>query len=117
MTGRARVTGANWMHPAIKVFDKTFGTINQRHRYKPNGIVDTVCAVGFEPNPHHTEILKKLQSSYDLCDWKIKIFTNTAAAHCYGMATFFSDKNTEWREWGGSIVFSKIAKEPVGVAK
>ena len=95
----------------LPIFTQYFGNIEDRQQKS------VVCAIGFEPNPHHTEILKKLQSSYDLCDWKIKIFTNTAAAHCYGMATFFSDKNTEWREWGSSIVFSKIAKEPVGVAK
>ena len=96
----------------LPLFDQYFGNIQIRTQ-KP-GIV---CAVGFEPNPHHTKILQNIQSVYNKCEWKTKIFTTTAAAHCYGMARFFTDNNTAMNEWGGSILKSKIANNSAGVAK
>ena len=95
----------------LPIFDKYFGDPGVRQEK------GTVCAIGFEPNSHHTSILQKIQSAYNLCDWKVKLFTETAAAHSYGLATYYSDHNSDWREWGGSIVHSKIAKHPAGVAK
>ena len=95
----------------LPLFEQYFG--DAQIRQKPG----VVCAVGFEPNPHHTQILQSIQSAYTKCDWKIKIFTTTAVAHCYGVATFFTDNNTEMNEWGGSILKSKIANESAGVAK
>ena len=35
--------------PFVNVFDKEFGTVEARKK--------SVCAVGFEPNPHHTKRL------------------------------------------------------------
>ena len=96
----------------MPLFDQYFGDIQIRTQ-KP-GIV---CAVGFEPNPHHTKILQNIQSVYNKCEWKTKIFTTTAAAHCYGMARFFTDNNTAMNEWGGTILKSKIANNSAGVAK
>ena len=44
--------------PFIRLFEDYFG--NMTHRRQQNNhwaAADTVCAVGFEPNPHHTKIL------------------------------------------------------------
>jgi len=96
----------------LPLFDQYFGDTQIRNQ-KPG----VVCAVGFEPNPRHTKILQNIQSVYNKCEWKTKIFTTTAAAHCYGMARFFTDNNTAMNEWGGSILKSKIANNSAGVAK
>ena len=36
-----------------------------------------VCAVGWEPNPAHTELLKKLEKSYNDCGFRTIIHTET----------------------------------------
>ena len=36
--------------PFLTIFDKEFGPVDERRT--------SVCAVGFEPNPHHTKRLK-----------------------------------------------------------
>ena len=41
--------------PFIKLFKEGFGSIQERRKHP--GVTDTVCAVGFEPNPHHVKIL------------------------------------------------------------
>ena len=43
--------------PFLKLFDKYFGSLSKRRQHQPQ-MADTVCAVGFEPNPHHTKILR-----------------------------------------------------------
>lgn len=77
----------------------------------------SVCSVGFEPNPRHVKTLQKLQSSYENCGWKTVFHTTTAAAHSYGLATFFSDQNEDNFEWAGSILESKNANHPSGITK
>lgn len=92
----------------LPIFDKYFGDENSRQ---------SVCAIGFEPNPKHTKCLKDLENSYEKCGWKTKFHTNTAAAHSYGLATFYSDRDEKNYEWGASIVKSKKAIKPIGTAK
>ena len=30
-----------------------------------------VCAVGWEPNPAHTPVLKRVEDAYNRCGWKV----------------------------------------------
>ena len=32
-----------------------------------------VCAVGWEPNPAHTQVLVRLEEAYNKCGWKVMI--------------------------------------------
>ena len=97
----------------MPIFDKYFGHIDSRHLSGSS----TVCAVGFEPNPKHSKILKDLQNSYKKCGWKAKFYTETAASHSNGNATLYTDANEVMLEWGASIIKSKVAKKPVGVVQ
>merc|ERR1712020_527624 len=68
-------------------------------------------------NPKHTKWLKDLERAYGKCGWKAKFHTNTAVAHSYGLATFYSDRDEKNFEWGASIIKSKKATKPIGVAR
>lgn len=92
----------------LPIFNKYFGDSES---------VPTVCSVGFEPNPRHVKTLQEIQTAYQKCGWKTVFHTSTAAAHSYGLATFFSDNKVAYNEWGGSIVQSRKAKHPSGFAK
>ena len=93
----------------LPTFDKYFGNANSRQ--------NLVCAIGFEPNPHHTTVLKSLQYAYENCGWKTTFHTTTAVAHSDGAVTFYTDENEKYFEWGGSIIESRVAKKPVGVTR
>lgn len=97
----------------LPIFKEYFGEENSRQI----GGEHSVCAVGFEPNPKHSKWLKDLQNAYRKCGWKTKFHTKTAVAHSYGLATFYTDTDVDNYEWGASIVKSKKAFRPVGVAK
>ena len=36
-----------------------------------------VCAVGWEPNPTHTDHLKGIETAYNKCGWRVIINTAT----------------------------------------
>ena len=97
------------------IFNKNFGTIKERRKaYKENGRV--VCAIGFEPNSHHTSYLKEIESSYNRCNWKVKFLTESAASNHDGVTRFYTDEAYGNMEWGGGILPPKvinIAKEVV----
>jgi hypothetical protein len=95
----------------LTIFEEFFGPADTRH------LSGSVCAIGIEPNPHHTKVLESIQSAYQNCGWKAKFHTTTAASHSYGLATFYSDENLINQEWGGSILKSRVAKKPAGVTK
>ncbi len=95
----------------LSIFDKYFGDADLRH------LPGSVCVIGFEPNPKHAKGLTDLEKAYLKCGWKIRMHTTTAAAHSYGLATFYTDQTEDFYEWGGSIVESKIANQPGGVTK
>jgi len=95
--------------PFLTIFDRFFGEeLDER---------PVVCAIGFEPNPRHAQLLEAIESAYEKCGWKVKFFTKTAASHSYGLATFYTDEEETKNEWGGSILESKVAKKPAGVTK
>jgi len=93
----------------LPTFETYFGDTNARQNY--------VCAIGFEPNPHHTTVLNSLQKAYDKCGWKVMFYTETAVAHSSGQVMYFTDQNEKYFEWGGSIIQSRVAKKPVGVTR
>jgi len=55
----------------LPIFDKYFGPKESRLR------VGAVCAVGWEPNPAHTQVLVGLEEAYNKCGWKVKIHRET----------------------------------------
>lgn len=84
--------------PVLEIYDEIFG--KDRHKRTD------VCAVGFEPNVHHTQYLKALEDSYTAKGWRVKIFTETAASTEDGTAEFFFDTwaTPEQHEWGASLI-------------
>ena len=85
--------------PVLKVFDDHFGPVEYKGRRQ-----DTVCAVGFEPNPRHTPVLKTIEEAHKSCGWRTTFYTEVAASHDYGSIDFLSDNDLGNKEWGGSIV-------------
>ena len=81
------------------VFDKYYGKPEINGNRK-----ETVCAVGFEPNPRHAATLKDIEQSHKACGWRTHFYTKTAAAHDYGTVDFMTDNELKKMEWGGSIV-------------
>ena len=58
----------------LNIFSRHFGA-----RWL-GGDKSAVCAVGWEPNPLHTEHLVGLQTAYRRCGWRVKIHTETGVA-------------------------------------
>ena len=94
---------------ALSIYDALFKSIEYRKKENHSG-GKRVCAVGFEPNPAHTKYLEEVETSYNKCGYKIKFFTETAASHRNGEATFYSDENFKKLEWGGSILSPDVKK-------
>ena len=49
--------------PFVQLFKEGFGSIQERRKHPE--VTDTVCAVGFEPNPHHVKILSGNKTTYN----------------------------------------------------
>ena len=89
------------------IFNKNFGSIEQRRKaYSENGQI--VCAVGFEPNHHHTQYLKEVESSYNNCGWRVLFLTESAVSDRNGTTKFYTDQAYKNMEWGGGILPPKI---------
>merc|ERR1719300_1932027 len=58
---------------ALPIFEKYFGPPSSRD-------FKSVCAVGFEPNPDHTQHLVNLEDAYHKCGWKVLIHKETGVA-------------------------------------
>ena len=92
------------------IFNSQFGPIEERALDRK-----IICAVGFEPNPHHTEYLKQVESSYKKCGWNVRFFTQSAVSDHNGITQFYSDEAYDYLEWGGGILapdVNNIAIEP-----
>jgi len=50
----------------LPIFDKFFGQEGERN-------LTTICAVGFEPNIIHNEVLHRLEEQYQACGWRVYI--------------------------------------------
>ena len=97
------------------IFNKYFGSIEERRKAYAENNGKIVCAVGFEPNSHHTKYLKEVESSYNKCGWNVKFFTQSAVSDHNGMTQFYSDDDVNNLEWGGGILapdINNIAIEP-----
>lgn len=82
-----------------KMFDYAYGTdLDVRRR--------SVCALGFEPNPHNTRELLSLEAEHDAHGWRTRFLTETAASIEDGTAPFYTDeKAPKWaHEWASSLV-------------
>ena len=90
----------------LSVFDSYFGPVASDGRRN-----ETICAVGFEPNPRHTPKLKAVEDAHRACGWRTFFYTEVAAAHDYGFIEFLSDNDMGHREWGGSIIAEQRSHE------
>jgi len=84
-----------------KIFDTYFGPIEDRENENNSEII---FAVGLEPNPHHSKYLKRVESRYNKCGWRVKFFTETAASDTNGGSHFSTDDDSKNLEWGGGIL-------------
>ena len=98
-----------YVHP---IFDSMFGNITERLKSSPDG-GHMICAIGFEPNSHHTSYLKEVETSYQKCGWRVNILTQTAASDRKGTSRFYSDQAYKNMEWGGGILSPNINKVAV----
>ena len=92
--------------PVLPIYDRLFG--------KDRSASTSMCAIGFEANPHHTDKLQRLEAAYQAKGWRIKIFTETALATQDGTAKFYFDTlaKAERHEWGASMIaWQKDMKE------
>ena len=99
-----------------KIFNANFGNIKER-RIAGLQRSRVVCAVGIEPNSHHTLYLKRIEKGYNKCGWKVKFLTETAVSDHSGQSRFFTDEAYEYMEWGGGILPPSINSASVEVVK
>ena len=92
------------IHP---IFDKEYGNIQVRRDFDKQR---RICAIGFEPNAHHTNYLKRIEKSYNKCGWRVTFMTETAVSNRRGETVFYTDKDFENLEWGGGILPPSINK-------
>jgi len=78
------------------VFDRFFGNPNTRDN-------NTICAVGWEPNPVFTEELIMLEEAYRKCGWQVLIHKETGVASRNSTAGFSQIDNNPMR-WAGRLV-------------
>ena len=83
------------------IFNSHFGTAEERQSAFGGR---EVCAVGFEPNSHHTQYLQEVESSYNKCGWRVKFMTETGASGRNGTTRFYTDEAYGKMEWGGGIL-------------
>ena len=84
----------------LSVFDDVF----DEHWNTRLGV--ELCVVGFEPNPHNTATLLKLETAYRQQGWRVKFFTETAVAMEDGEADLYLDEDApaKYHEPGSSLV-------------
>ena len=96
-----------------QVFDITFGNSTERLQKTIDG-GNMICAIGFEPNSHHTKQLSKIELKYRQCGWRVIIFTEAAASDKNGIGKFYTDESYANMEWGGGVLppnINNIAQE------
>ena len=68
----------------------------------------SVCAIGFEANPVHTNRLNNVQKAYNDTGYHCTIFTETAVSTIDGNTTLYNDDRNLpiLHEWGASLEFN-----------
>lgn len=79
----------------LHLFDQYFG----------KGVHGDVCAVGFEPNPAHTDYLATVNTWFARKGYPAFIFTESAVGQAKGKLPFFSDSKAtaSQHQWGASL--------------
>ena len=77
----------------LPIFDSFFGAMR-----------NSVCAVGFEANPHHTKRLTALQESFRSAGFPCVIFTNSAVSRQSGTVDFYLDTSNNHEQLGASVL-------------
>lgn len=95
--------------PVLQIFENYFG---QSHLRKTD---QTLCAVGFEMNPRHTQRLHHLNENYNKCGFKTYIFTETAVSTYYGNISFWSDNQLASHELAASVIYNWAGQQSVNV--
>ena len=98
------------------IFNTNFGSVQER-RLAGLEQTRTVCAVGIEPNSHHTNYLKRIEKGYQKCGWRANFLTETAISDRTGQSRFYTDEAYEFMEWGGGILPPNINSAAVDIVK
>jgi hypothetical protein len=81
--------------PILSLFNQVFGTESDRRE---------VCAIGFEPNPRHSEELHTIEETYTMLGYIVKIFTRTAVAGKDGLAGFYIHDDPQNHDWTSTLL-------------
>jgi len=77
----------------LPIFDKFFGPAGERD-------LTTICAVGFEPNIIHNEVLQRLEEQYQACGWRVYINQGTGVGKDQKEGVDFAHKKV-WQGGNG----------------
>lgn len=89
---------------ALAQFNRSFGTEVGNHA--------DVCAIGFEPNPHHTYRLKDVEGYLAIKKgFPVRIFTEMAIGARNGMASFMFDNWIKKHEWSSRIIMNSDSQQ------
>ena len=94
--------------PVLPIFQSYFGADRKK-----------VCAVGFEPNLHHTAHLQNMQEAYRAAGFPLFIFTETALFSKVVNLTLFDDISRGGRRhhlWGASLYNAQNSSKTFTVA-
>ena len=81
---------------ALPIFNQYFGKPETR-------ALCQICALGFEPNPAHSEELARLEGAYKKCGWNVQIYKESGVASRNNVA-YFSKVNNVPLALGGRLV-------------
>ena len=84
--------------PILRYYMRTFGFDRK-----------SVCSIGFEGNPAHTNPLNIVQKGYNDAGYHCTIFTETAVSTVDGPTAFYSDIASLpiYKQWGASLEFRR----------
>ena len=69
--------------PVLPIYQRYFGPPERRNNQE-------ICAVGFEPNPSHTDHLQGMAANYSTCGIRVIMFTETGVSNKDAVGSFAS---------------------------
>ena len=91
------------------VFNEAFGTSAQDR-------LDSVCAVLFEPNPHHAARLRQLRDTLNHNGGRVELLSRVAASNDDGEKSFhILPASPQYHEWGSSLIHRSGSADAVPV--